>query len=311
MKQFSIVNLLHVFVLFLITTAVFGVYILLAIQNHFPQIEPIINGTEARPYVYRVLPSFIVMIISTTFGISPYLSSIIMMYISLIGFSFTILVLARLFLPASHVRSITLFAPIGLLPFLIYQRKIYDFPILFIFTLALYYLAKNNLVKYILIFAIATLTKETSIFLLIFFLLQFRNIGSKNIIFWGILQIFIYSVIRLGVIYLFRNNSGTIIESHLKEHLNTYLQFPELAMILFFILLTTAGTILLKTQDNTNFLRNSLIAIGSPTFILYLLSGMPFEIRVFLEAYPSAFLLIALIATGFIWGTPNIKEAAT
>jgi NADH:ubiquinone oxidoreductase subunit 6 (subunit J) len=122
-----------------------------------------------------------------------------------------------------------------------------------------------------------------------FFSAPIQKYRFKKILFWGILQIFIYYVIRLGVIYLFRNNPGTIIESHLKEHLNTYLQFPELAVILFFILLTTAVTILLKTQDKTNFLQNSLNAIGNPTFILYLLFGMPFEIHFFLEAYPSLF----------------------
>ena len=300
MKKISTTNILHAFVLVFITTSIFGIYILLAAQNHFPQIEPMINGTAPRPFVYRVLPSFIIKILSNALGISPYLSAIITMYISLIGFSFSILALAQLFLPPLYVRPITLIAPIGLLPFLIYQRHIYDFPILFVFTLALYYLARNNLGMYILMFTIATLTKETSIFLFIFFLIQFKNMRIKKIILWSIAQIFIYSALRLGIIFLFRNNSGTVMESHLYDHLNMYRQYPEFAAILFFLLFATAGIAILQKEDKTNFLRTSLIAIGGPTFVLYLLSGMPFEMRIFLEAYPSAFLSTALTATAFL-----------
>lgn len=300
MKQTSAGNIIHAILLLLITTAVFGAYILLAAQNHFPQIEPMLNGTAARPFVYRVLPSFFIKIISNVFGFSPYLSAMIIMYISLMGFTYTILALAKLFLPTPYVRSFTLFAPVGLLPFLIYQRHIYDFPTLFFFTLALYFLARNKLGIYILIFTITTLTKETSLFLFIFFLLQFRNIGTKKIIFWSTIQILIYAALRFATIYLFRNNPGGLLESHLYDHFNIYRLYPELAVVLFLLLFTIAGIAVLQTQDKTNFLRNSFIAIGGPTLVLYLVAGMPFEMRIFLEAYPSAFLSIALVSTVFI-----------
>lgn len=305
MKNISIKNILYALVLLLITTSIFVIYILLSAQNHFPQIEPMINGTAARPFVYRVLPSFIIKILSITLGISSYLSAIIIMYISLIGFSFTLMALAKIFLPLSYASAIALLAPIGLLPFLIYQRHIYDFPTLLVFTLALYFLARNNLGMYILIFTIATLTKETSIFLFVFFLIQFSSIGAKRILLWSAAQIFIYAILRLGTVFLFRNNAGGMMEFHLDDHLNMYRQYPEYTVILFLLLFTIAGTAILQKEDKTNFLRNSAIAIGGPTFVLYLLSGMPFEMRIFLEAYPSTFLSIALTATALHWPSPH------
>lgn len=308
MKQTLTANILYAIVLLLITTAIFGVYILLAAQNHFPQIEPLINGTAVRPFVYRVLPSFIIKIISSVFGFSSYLGAIIVMYLSLMGFSYAIWALAKFFLPTSNARSVTLLAPIGLLPFMIYQRHIYDFPTLLFFTLALYFLARNKLWIYILVFTITTLTKETSLFLLFFFLLQFRNIGIKKIVFWSTIQILIYSTLRFGIIYLFRNNPGALMEFHLTDHLYMYRLYPELGMILFLLLLTTAGTAILQTRDKTNFLRNSLIAIGGPTLVLYFLFGMPFEMRIFLEVYPSTFLSIALTTTALIDRFPARKE---
>lgn len=309
MKRIPTGKIFYTFTLLLETTVVFGVYILLATQNHFPQIEPLVNGTAARPFVYRVFPTLLIMLISNISGFSSYLSAIIVMYLSLVGFSYAMWALASFFLPPSSSGVVTLLALGGLLPFLVYQRHIYDFPTLFLFTLALYFLANRRLWLYILVFAITTLTKETSLFLFFFFLLQFRKIGMNKLLYWSMIQICIYSLLRFGIMYLFRNNPGVFIEFHLLDHLYVYRLYPQLTVILFILLMIIAGIAIFENQEKTNFLRNSLIAIGGPTFILYLLFGMPFEMRIFLEAYPSAFLTVAMTAIPLIGRMRARREA--
>lgn len=299
-KQRPAVDFLYTFTLWLITTVVFGLYIWLSTQNHFSQLEPMINGTALRPYVYRVLAPFLIKTLSLLPGISSYSSALIVMYLSLVGFSRTILALAKFFLSARHARTVALLSLVGLIPLLIVQRYIYDFPILFLFTLALYFLAKSDFAKYILTFVFATLSKETSLFLFLFFAIQFRNIERRKFQLLCFIQLVIYLAIRLSLIGLFRDNPGSLAEFHMYDHFTAYLRSPISAIFLFFTIVLIVGIGALHTQSQYDFLRNTLVAIGAPTLFLYFLFGMPFEVRVFLETYPGVFLLASLATIRWI-----------
>jgi hypothetical protein len=296
MKQKSFSNSLHILTLFIISSMVFGLYISLAVQNHFPYMEAMLNGTAPRPYAYRIFAPFVIKALSSATQMQPYTSALLVMYISLIGFSWYMQDLAKTFLPAQYARIFAFFAPIGLIPFLIEQRHIYDFPNIFIFTLALYFLAKNDFNKYLLIFIVATLSKETSLFLILFFILQFRGIDRNKFKFLIFAQTAIYTAIRLFLIILFRNNPGGMVRFHLYDHFEAYRQNPAGAVFLFCIISAFILGVINQTDDKFNFARNSFIAIGIPSLFLYFLFGMPFEIRIFMETYPSIFLLTALMA---------------
>lgn len=281
--------------LLIITLFVFGLYLTFAAQNHFAQIEPIINGTAARPYIYRILSAVIVKNISHILGLSYSASAIILMCLSLIGFSFTMQAFTQSFLTGKYVKIITLLAPIGLIPLLIYQRHIYDFPTLFLTTLALYLLYKQEFNAYIVVFLLASLTKETSLLLIIFFVFHFRKIDKTKLVKLALIQIIVYVIVRLAIMFRFRNNSGTSIEFHFAEHITSYAQNPWLTVVLFSsIIILVIVAIRLKGSDSI-FIKDALLTIGLPLLILYFISGVPFEIRIFFEIYPIVFL--ALVVT--------------
>jgi len=291
-------NITYQFALWIVSTAVFGLYLLLAAENHFPHLEPLIDGTAPRPYVYRILAPFIVRVISSVLGVSPFLCAIIVMYVTMIGASWLLLALSEIFFP-KYSRKIALLAPIGLIPLLIEQRQIYDFPTLFLFALALYYLARNDFRKYIIAFALATLSKETSLFLLIFFVIQFRGLDKKKFLLLVVVQAALYALIRFALIMTFRNNPGGLLEFHLSEHLNAYLQHPSISMVLFAVMVGLVGVGVYQAVNQPGFVQNSLVAIGVPTLLMYFLFGVPFEVRIFMESYPSIFLSVSLAGITF------------
>lgn len=301
-------NLLYAFALSILSSAVFVMYILLALQNPFHQLEPMINGTATRPFVYRVLTPILVRIISDVSGASPHLGATFIMYLSLLGFSWSISALAEIFLSPQYSRPFSLLAPVGLVPFVLWQRHIYDFPTLFLFTLALYFLAKRDFGKYLLTFVLATLSKETSLFLTLFFAIQFRKMERRSFLFLVSTQAFVYILIRLALIALFRNNPGSILEFHAYDQLEAILQYPLNATMVLGAIISIIWFGMVYPQDKCNFVRNSLFVTGGPTLLLYFFFGMPFEVRVFLEVYPSIFLMTSLMAISLINRCANAER---
>lgn len=217
--------------------------------------------------------------------------------------------LSTFFLSSQYSWLFGMLAPLGLFPLLLWQRQIYDFPTLFLHTLALYFLARSDLAKYLLTFVLASLSKETSLFLLIFFAVQFWNIGRKRFLLLMALQIAAYVVIRLTLMVVFWTNPGAPVEFHFWDHVNAYLQNP---IGTFFLLASLAGLAALFTSralGQCSFLRNALATIGGPSLLLYLFFGMPFEVRVFLEAYPSIFLAASFVAISTLSRRPDVSKA--
>lgn len=308
MKQSIKIESLYIFALLMVSSVVYAFYVYLATQNHFSQLEPMIYGTASKPYVYRVLAPIIIRILAGVTNTSPFLMTILIMYLSLIGFSMSMSALVRTFIPSQYFRIWGILAPIGLVPFLFEQRHIYDFPTLFLFTLALYYLAKNDFPKYLLVFVFATLSKETSLFLVIFFIMQFSKIERKRFLPIVFIQIIIYLLIRLSLIMLFRNNLGELLEFHLYEHVSAYIHNPISSIVLFCAIVVIISISIFALDNKANFVRNSLIAIGCPTLCLYFFFGVPFEIRIFLETYPSIYLTICLAVIFFYNRFANVKR---
>jgi hypothetical protein len=159
----------------------------------------------------------------------------------------------------------------------------------------LHLLARNDFKKYFVAFVAAALIKETALFLTLFFILQFGKIGTKKFILLVLAQLLVYAVIRAGIMLAFKDNPGTVMEYHLYDHAAAYRQRPIAATgLLCAIIAVGAGAAYLRKRYP--FISNSLIAIGGTTTVLYLFFGVPFEIRVFLETYPSIFLTVVLSA---------------
>jgi hypothetical protein len=304
-------DFLYTLALLLITTIVFGFYLRLATQNHFSQLEPLVNGTAPRPYVYRALAPFLVKTLSEITHVSLFSAAVIVMYLSIVGFSLTMLALGKIFLARPYIHPFTLLAPIGLLPFLFEARHIYDFPNLFLFALALYFLAGDRFGRYLLVFVACAFSKETSLLLLLFFAVQFRSLARKKYLRLILAQLGIYVGVRFLLIELFKRNPGSVLEFHLLDQVNAFAEHPIL-FTSFLIVLGVLGWLAVKPGAlGDSFLRNFLVIIGIPLFILFLFFGMPYEVRVFMEIYPSLFLLVSQSAIRLLENHAKQRPSST
>ncbi|HCS39920.1 MAG TPA: hypothetical protein DIW44_10100 [Anaerolineaceae bacterium] len=294
MTKASLRNYLYILYVFVLTTLVFILYMYLSENDRFSPFVSTFDPAAQKPFVYRVLPSLIINAFSLLTGAAPTFSAILFMYFSLLSFFFTYASLVKLILPKVSPFLSMLFPAVGLIPFLIKSRHVYDFPILFLFTLAYYFLERKEFGKYLIIFLLASLTKETAIFLVLFFALHFRDLGRKQFFKIIISQVLIFGIIRGILMFVFRENPGGDVQFHFSDQVNSLYSHPAAAVLLlaciasiFLVGMTTRGSF-------SRFIKDAFLAVGIPIAILYLLFGVPFEIRVFLEVFPVISILFTL-----------------
>ncbi|MCC7118673.1 MAG: hypothetical protein IT310_09125 [Anaerolineales bacterium] len=250
-------------------------------------------GTADKPFVYRVFVPLLVKIAVAVFPLPSTTYASFLIYILLVGFVICVYHFSKFYWKGILIHDFVAYASIlFLIPFTLTNRHIYDFSALFLFTLALLLMAQNKWTTYFCAYICACLNKETAILLPLVFLIHFRkqlNVTTTWKLFgW---QIAIYSVIRFAIMLNFRSNPGTIIESHILEHFSFIQSAPVLVLgyVVYFILI--AFMIKKDFHEKPSFLREAFATLLPVMFILYLLGGSPFEIRVFYEVYPVLFLL--------------------
>ncbi|MBU4330903.1 MAG: hypothetical protein ABIK95_07285 [Acidobacteriota bacterium] len=295
-------------------------------MNHFEKAKVIdlIYGDAHKPFVYRVLlPS----IIRTASGILPrdtkastedrvrrtsfvrnrfqawnwevayaleYVLTFVLMYLSLVGF---VIALRYLFLGLYKIPpliiDLTCVAALGVLPaFFKYTSFLYDFPILFLFTLGLGLLARKRWGAYILVFTLGCLNKETTVLLVLVYIIFFYpSAAAGQKIFFNLLvmQMLIFGVIKIGLFFLYLDNPGGLIIFHLIDHNlglikpyppSFYLIWAALFLLLFY-----------KWKEKPLFLKQALW-IAVPLIVSCLFFGYLDELRDYYELYPIVLLLM-------------------
>jgi hypothetical protein len=286
-----------------------------------------VDGTAYKPFVYRtLLPSTVRLLVS----ISPeslirgcnkivnsnafaqkifdylkweksaawiYILACILMWLSFIAFAHFS---ASFIIHTCGIQNTTLWrsglAALSLLflpPFFMFTSFIYDPPQLFLFTAALYFLAKKNERYFLITFIFAVLNKETS--LLLVPLWAAVNIGrytfKKYLVqLAGLLMIF--TVIKSTILYFFRNNPGSVVEFHLigEHNLGVITSGWELTdMMALFVLLFLLTW---QWQKKPRFLKVAFPIVFFPLAGLAFSIGFLDEWRVFYEVYPIALALV-------------------
>lgn len=294
---------LFILYLFVLTTLLFILYLHLSVNDRFSPFLSPFDQTAQRPFVYRVLPSLIIDFLSFLTGTPSTICAILLMYFSLLGFFAVYSLLVKLFIPKINLFFSLVFPAIGLIPFLIQSRHVYDFPLLLLYTFAYYLLEKREFGKYTVIFLLASLTKETALFLVLFFALHFRGLTKKQYFATLVRQALIFGLVRGILMIAFLDNPGSMVQYHFIDHIHSFFVHPFAAIgfyaliILIFVLgLTYRGT-------HASFIKDAFLAIGIPIAALYMFFGVPFEIRVFLELFPVIALLLSLKLVSFFGNT--------
>lgn len=303
--------------------------------NAAASLDRTLTGTAYRPFAYRVLMPLAANLLSpilprdTAFRIgtdsetvlgrkvfrdrlngSQYPSQVvlilIMMYLSLVGFAVTVWYFTGFLGYGNRLRY--LMPPLFLLGCVVFFGfgYTYDFTTLFLFSLGLLLMARRNWAWFLIIFALATLNKETAIFLVVVFALYFfSRLPRSQFLALGACQLGLYGVIEGGIRFVFRNNPGDAFEWHLDEQLPAFREIaqktPWLLLIWAAAVVVIAMLVLRRWNDKPAFIRVAL-SIFPFFLILFILWAHPLEIRDMLEVYPVvAFLMLP---------PPNRKENA-
>jgi hypothetical protein len=282
-----------------------------------------IYGTAHKPYVYRTLLPSAVRVLSSVVPNNvrtslsdrietniplkklfiklkwekelavEYSIAMLLMFLSLWGFALAIRYFFQLLYGTSpwFSSSVSLLALIGLPPMFQYTSFVYDFPLLFLYTLGLIFLYKQDWKSFLVLYLIACINKETTILLTLIFYIYYKGM-LKAEFFRNLLavQIVIFVIVKMALYLIYLDNPGGLVEFHLIDHnlrLLTGYELPLIVSIIGIVLL-----IFYKWEEKPDFLRKSMVAF-IPLVLLTFFLGYIDELRDYYEVYPTVVILIS------------------
>jgi hypothetical protein len=231
-----------------------------------------------------------------TWAAFQYLLAAFLMFLCFMGFSYGAarLTIRLCGLPEGGVVQLALAsaALIGLPPLFRHVSYPYDPATLFLFTLALCLMVWRRQRAFLLAFLLCCLNKETAVLLIPLFALTGRDQDTTPRQYWGTLLglVVVYGVTRLALVYVFRDNPGTLVEFYPTRNLGlltTGWTFTGLTVALGFV-----GLIFFRWGEKPAFLKTAFAVVLLPLLALALFLGYVEELRGYYEAYPIVFGLI-------------------
>lgn len=302
-------------VIFLILSVSFTVLLFTSQDGHYSfliqeryEFQENASFTNARILSVLVLKAF------TSLGFSIEFSSQILAVLATLGvlYAFRSLIEASGNVPRGRA---TLFAPLILIPmlwnYIISSDIIYpeDIPALLLFTIGLTYLFKKNMLSFSIVFLIATLNRESSIFLLpAMFLIQFKNRKLSDLI----IHLTVLAAAWIGIKLLLMHYFGGGI--HSSYYINTLRDNLAICKSIFHLepgglrLLTLFGGLWLfvpisyrKIPDKVFFL-----TLMVPVFfaIMVFVGNLDGEFRIFNEMIPVVTAPTALLFSSYLTERP-------
>jgi hypothetical protein len=286
-------------------------------ENQRSRLGDMVDGTAARPFVYRLLLPKVVGLLSrgtpdavaeqlrspaikgfvSRFSGDPALDPVLGVYAMLlmlgclVGYAYAMRTTLRAFNgPAFPAETGSLLALLAVLPFARFAY-IYDPSTIFLSGLLLALAASRRWHWFQVAFLISCLNKETTfVFVLAFAVGAWGQLPRR--LYWGYLALEClgWVAIRRAIVTAYADNLGSVVEYHLPYHLELYSKFTLSGAVS----LIGIGLLVFLIRDGFDskapLLRRGLVMLG-PIAPLYLLYGMPFEWRVFYEVHG---LLVAL-----------------
>jgi hypothetical protein len=231
----------------------------------------------------------------------------VLLFFSLLLFAFALRGLARAAAGFEGIEQdlVPAVALLWLPSFYGYVSHVYDLPALALFTLGLYLIARQRLVPFRSVFAVATVNKETALLLVfVWALWSWRRTPGRSFARDLVLQLGVWVVVRGAIMWVFRHNAGSFVEFHFTRNLAAlatplgYFLFRPVAGFLPFptglnvLQLAGLAWVLAALGKAAPFLRCAFWVIV-PLAIGGMLCCNVGELRDYYEFYPIALLIVA------------------
>jgi|GEM_PF-294901 len=217
-----------------------------------------------------------------------------LLFLMLIGFCYSLRYLFRAVYDGPEWLEILLpiVAILSLPPFFeLYGSYIYDFAGLFLFTLGLALIVQRRWIAYLIVFALGTINKETTVLLTISFCMFHTFSGRvtwKTFFALSLAQVFIFLGIKLAISMAFAENDGGATEFHLLRNISKFPRYGIGSIVAALVVTVVAAY---DWNAKPLFLRSALVILV-PLIILTFFFGYFDELRDYYEAFPIVLLLL-------------------
>ncbi|MEO7839180.1 MAG: hypothetical protein ABIU06_07510 [Anaerolineales bacterium] len=256
----------------------------------FSYLELVAYSLESRPFVYRLLVPFLSRLLEQLTGIHAVYCMIFLVVIASIGLYYALRSLYTAFVVDDAYAGMFSFVGCELtFLLLLIGIKVYDIATVMFFTLSLGLLARGRLGHYYLLFVIASINRETTFLLILFFMVYFYNkIPFRQYCFGVIYQGLAYLLIKIAIMAAYSSVPGTSLQWRPMEVIKGYVDKPVWFAVVMFIFFCAFIVIALRRwSDKPLFLRVAFSTIFPVQLILHIFAGYAYEIRVFAEVFLS------------------------
>jgi hypothetical protein len=249
-------------------------------------------STIERPYVYRALLPVLSRSAEWLTGIPAVSWLIALVILCGVGLFYAMRYLAQAF----YLRRAELVAFAGAEAFfllILVSPHPYDVATGFLFALAFGLLAHGKYTSYAVIFLLATLNRETTFLLILFFLIRYwRRMPIRDYSVMLAFQIGAYAIIQGSLRYIFMDAPGTSADFQPLHNLGVYASAPWSTLALLALFAVMLYLVCRGRADKPLFLRTAFLVLFPLQVLLHLTLGGAFEIRVYAEVFPVIWLLI-------------------
>jgi hypothetical protein len=263
----------------------------------FSYLNSAVYSLETRPFVYRVLIPFLSRVLEGLTGFHAVYCMIFLVVLSSIGLFYSLKYLYQAFIENQNDAGLFAFAGCELTFLLILIGvKPYDIATAMFFAISLGLLAHGKFNLYYLIFVVASINRETTFLLTLFFMIYFFNrIPFKQYCLGILYQGLAYLIVKVMIMSIYANVPGTPLQWRPLEVIKGYVDKPVWFAV-FFLIFFLALIMLSVHQwsEKPIFLRTAFSTMFPALLILHIFLGYSYEIRVFAEVFPVIFVLCAL-----------------
>jgi hypothetical protein len=262
----------------------------------------LLDGTAFKPFQYRMLIPWLAQGLVSLGLPLPFVETVetavkTLNVISLFLTGVVFRYLIQHFVPHRQLANLFSFLMFYILPFnYLFVRRLslwypWDMTAILVFTLGLYFLVKENLPGFYLIFIVGTFNKETTCFLTLIYLLTAIDRQSlKHVALHTLVQILLWFGIKAGLWWTFHEHASTMLyQNKLMDNIHYLSDWNHLIGIasnfgfLWLIVLPFLGKL------NNSFVRRSLFVLLIYTIGMFYVGNI-YELRIFGEMIPVVLL---------------------